>query len=285
MAETCRGPASASESDETGTLADNSRLASRVPLAPSNLNVHNSSPIAARLVNRAAHRKAHARAEGGDELTAGRRQLEIAQSSYACYCGEAEKGKSMRRVIKVWVTLVIAAAMSLMAGAGSASAATTGIQPRFAAQAHAAGLSVGQADQLQQEVTSYIHEHGGTQAALNVVDFPGGSITFVVPGEKYARDLATDPHVLIASACAGTTFCAYSAAFFEGSEISVFNNCKYATMPWKTEGSYINHLPDGVVVPWFNAEYDTIYFTPPAPSENQEVNWAPVAYILSCNMT
>jgi hypothetical protein len=189
----------------------------------------------------------------------------------------------MRRAIKVGVAVAIAATMSLMAGGGTASATTTGIQPRFAAQAHAAGISVAQADKLQQEVTSYTHEHGGTQAALNVVDFAGGSITFVVPGEKYARDLATHPRALAAAAvCSGTTFCAYKAAFFEGDEISVFFNCRYATMPWSTEGSYINHLTTGLPASWFNASYGFIYETPGAPSSNQEVNWAPVAYIRAC---
>jgi hypothetical protein len=189
----------------------------------------------------------------------------------------------MRSAIKVWAAVAIAAAMSLMAVAGTASAAATGIQPRFAAQARAAGLSAAQAGQLQRQVSSYIRAHGGTQAALNVVDFPGGSITFVVPGEKYARDLATNPRPLASGVCTGTTFCAYKAAFFEGDEISVFNNCEYATMPWKTEGSYINHLANGLVAAWYNAEGVLVYATPPAPVTNQEVNWDPVASIISCN--
>jgi hypothetical protein len=188
----------------------------------------------------------------------------------------------MHRAIKVWVAVAIAAAMSLMARAGTASAAATGVQPRFAAQAHTAGLSVAQADQLQQEVTSYIHKHGGTQAALNVVGFPGGSITFAVPGERYARDLATDPHAIDASACAGNGFCAYAGTFFTGSEISVFSNCILASMPWATEGSYINHLPDKGIANWYNIAYQLIYYTPAAPSSNQEVNWAPVARIFAC---
>jgi hypothetical protein len=190
----------------------------------------------------------------------------------------------MRRAMRIWISVAIAAAMGVMAGAGTVSAATAGIQPSYAAQAHAAGLSAAQAGRLRQEAASFIHEHGGTQVALNVVDFPGGSITFVVPGEKYARDLATHPRVADAAACAGTTFCEYEAAFFEGSEISVFNNCERASMPWKTEGSYINHLADGLVVGWYSATA-LVYATPPAPSSNQEVNWEPVVYTISCNYT
>jgi hypothetical protein len=40
----------------------------------------------------------------------------------------SEKGKSMRKVIKVGVAVAIAATMGLMAGVGTASAATAGIQ-------------------------------------------------------------------------------------------------------------------------------------------------------------
>jgi hypothetical protein len=201
----------------------------------------------------------------------------------------AEKGESMRKAINVGAAVAIAATMGLMAGAGTASAATTVIQPRFAAQAHAGGISVAQADKLQQEVTSYIHEHGGAQAALNVVDFPGGSITFAVPGEKYARDLATTHRPLAAAvACNAGAFCAYANTSYKGSEISSFNNCQSATMPWVTEGSYINQLPAVSFPPvggtdvWYNAKNVVLYITPPSNSRNPAVNWGPVAYTNSC---
>jgi hypothetical protein len=185
----------------------------------------------------------------------------------------------MRIGIKVWMTVVVAAG-SLVAGAGVASAAPAGVAPRFAAQARAAHISVAKAGQLQQEVTSYIHEHGGTQAALNVVDVPGGSITFAVPGEKYARDLATTPKVLAAAtACPIGSFCAYEGEFYGGNERSYFSNCEENTMPWSSEGSYKNELPDGEWANWFNASQELIYETPPAASENPEVSWIPVAYI------
>ena len=193
----------------------------------------------------------------------------------------------MRNTLKVGVAVALAAATCIMAVGGTASA-TTGIQSRFAAQAHAAGVSVTKADALQQEVTSFVHEHGGTQVALNVVDFPGGSITFAVPGEKYARDLATTARPLSTPVCPTTatgTFCAYKAAFFEGSEISIYNNCDFASMPWTTEGSYMNHLPTGQQADWLNSVHDVIYLTPASPSTNQEVNWDPVNYIWVCNPT
>lgn len=185
----------------------------------------------------------------------------------------------MRIGIKAWMTVVVAAG-SLVAGAGVASAAPAGVAPRFAAQARAAHVSVAKADQLQQEVTRYIHEHGGTQVALNVVDVPGGSITFVVPGEKYARDLATTPKVLAAAeSCNSGSFCAFQGIFYSGNERSYFANCESNTMPWSTEGSYINNLPDGGQGYWYNASKQIIYITPEASSENPEVSWIPVAYI------
>jgi hypothetical protein len=188
----------------------------------------------------------------------------------------------MHMAIKMWMAVAVAAAMSLMAGAGTASAATAGVQLRFAAQARAAGISNTQADYLQQEVINYIHKHGGTQAALNVVDVPGGSITFVVPGEKYARDLATDPHVLAAATCPPEYFCAYEYGFYTGTERSYFDNCKSNTMPWATEGSYINDLSGQGWAVWYGVNGNVVYTTPPAFNENQEVNWTPVYYIEAC---
>lgn len=189
----------------------------------------------------------------------------------------------MRKAIKVWMAVAIAAGMILMAGAGAASAAVTSIQPRFTAQAHAAGLSAAQANQLQREVTNYIHMHGGTQAALNVVDFSGGSITFVVPGERYARDLATDPRPLAAAACGATAFCEYSGTFYGGAEVSIFDNCEYQEMLFFGEGSYINHLPNGGWSIWYDGtKTKVLYVTPEAPDANPEVNWSPVVYTIAC---
>jgi hypothetical protein len=189
----------------------------------------------------------------------------------------------MRNAIRVGVAVAIAAMTGLMAAGGTASASATGIQSQLVGQARAAGISVAQADKLQQEVTSYIREHGGTQVALNVVDFPGGSITFVVPGEKYARDLATQPRALASgAACSGTTFCAYEDTNFLGSEISIFKNCEYAKLTWFTQGSYINHLATGVVADWYNVNKQVIYVTPAAPSSNASVSWIPVNFIRAC---
>lgn len=196
----------------------------------------------------------------------------------------------MRSAIKAGVTVAIAATMGLMAGAGTASASTAAIQPRITAEAHAAGISLAKAEKLQQEVTSFIRAHGGTQAALNVVDLSGGSITFVVPGEKYARDLATtDRPLAAASGCAYLAFCAYNEISYGGSEVSAFDNCEYLSLPnaFSGQGSYINRLPLYTSATWYGKTYNVLYVTPDTtPSDpavsNPEVNWAPVWYIKAC---
>jgi hypothetical protein len=193
----------------------------------------------------------------------------------------------MRSAIKAGVAVAIAATMGLMAGVGTASASTTAIQLRVTAEAHAAGISVAKADKLQQEVTSFIRAHGGTQAALNVVDFSGGSITFAVPGEKYARDLATtDRPLAAATACNYNAFCAYNATYYGGDEVSAFYNCKYLSLPnsFSGEGSYISRLPIYTSATWYDKNYKVLYVTPGTTSSNPEVanpevNWAPVWYI------
>jgi hypothetical protein len=193
----------------------------------------------------------------------------------------------MRKVIKVGVAVAIAATMGLMAGVGTASAATAGIQPRFAAQAHAAGVSVAQADKLQQEVASFIHEHGGTQVALNVVDFRGGNAEFVVPGEKYARDLATTVRPLTAGTCAAYYFCIFSGTDYESfvSEPQInLTACgnKYL-LTYSGEGSYINNQSSGTKSTWYAQNKTTVlYVTPGAFVENPEVNWSPVYYVEAC---
>jgi len=195
----------------------------------------------------------------------------------------------MRSAIKAGIAVAIAATLGLMAGVGTASASTTAIQPRITAEAHAAGISVAKADKLQQEVTSFIRAHGGTQTALNVVDFSGGRITFVVPGEKYARDLATtDRPLAAATACSYKAFCAYSAIDYGGDEVSAFDNCEYLTLPdFIGEGSYISELPIYTSATWYGESYNVLYVTPDTTSSdpefgNPEVNWTPVWYIKAC---
>lgn len=193
----------------------------------------------------------------------------------------------MRKAIKAWVAVSVAASMSLMAGAGVASAAPgapgarAGIQPKFAAQARAAGLSATQANRLQQEAARYISKYGGTQAALNVVDFRGGRIVFVVPGERYARDLATQSHVLAAASCAYQYFCAFNGTSYTRSELQYYY-CVEDVMPWSTEGSYINNQTPGVRAAWYGSANTEIYVTPSAYSQDPRVDWAPFYGIKPC---
>ena len=85
-------------------------------------------------------------------------------------------------------------------------------------------------------------------------------------------------------ACPSGAFCAYRESFFQG-DVLIYNTCTKIPVPWADEGSYINNLPRGKTATWYNYNGDQIYETPPAPSSNQEVNWAPVFNIQPCTGT
>jgi ribosomal protein S13 len=193
----------------------------------------------------------------------------------------------MRKAIKVGVAVAIAATMGLMAGVGTASASTVGAQPRFAAEARAAHLSSAQTAKLQDEVSSFIRKHGGTQVALNVVDFRGGNAEFVVPGEKYARDLATTVRPLTAGTCALYYFCIFSGtdynSFVSEPQINLTLCGNKYLLTYSGEGSYINNQSSGTKSTWYAQNETTVkYVTPGAFVENPEVNWTPVYYVEAC---
>jgi hypothetical protein len=194
----------------------------------------------------------------------------------------------MRKAVRLWMAVIATALVSAIAAAGMASASTSVVQSRFASQARAAHLSGAQVSQIQQEVNNFIHEHGGRQVALNVVNFPGGRIEFVVPGQKYARDLATQPQQTAdASGCPYEYFCAYRGGFYsgsveEGSQMNYYYCNDPLPMYWSTEGSYINDQTDGTRAYWYGISGQVVYITPGAPASNPEVNWTPVYTIDPC---
>jgi len=104
-------------------------------------------------------------------------------------------------------------------------------------------------------------------------------MVFAVPDEKYTRDLGT---AAASVACPSSgTFCAYSNGFYQG-DVLMFTTCTELYMPFSGEGSYINHLVSGRTATWYNSDGKVLYITPPAPSNNQEVNWGPVVYVKPC---
>ncbi|GGT30897.1 peptidase inhibitor family I36 protein [Streptomyces purpureus] len=163
-----------------------------------------------------------------------------------------------------------------LATAGAAGAAST---PGFQAQARNAGLSAGQAEGLQAQVDAYKERTGGVQTAPNKIAFPGGELTVVVPGEKYARDLS-DPVGTLA-ACQHLRFCAYSGTNFTGSQINMYT-CRTYNIPWSGDGSWDNNQSSGTRAKMYNSSGSLIYTTPGARSYDKVGSWTPVYKVRNC---
>jgi len=178
--------------------------------------------------------------------------------------GAQEKGLNMsairkilslkvRKVPRVQVTLpgilatAAAVCLALTVATGTASASAVGAQPSFAAQARGSELSSAQAGRLQQEVNTYIAQHGGKQIAINEVAFRGGRIVFAMPGQKYAYPVTTARANIDTGpgeVCPVGAFCTFASANFEGSE-SEFYSCN----TWFTNnynGSWKNDQTSGI---------------------------------------
>lgn len=115
--------------------------------------------------------------------------------------------------------------LALTAAVGTASASVPSTQQSLAAQARGYGLSSAQISTLQQEVNTYIAQHGGKQIAINEVAFKGGSTVFAVPGQKYASPVTSaGPATGPGETCPVGAFCTFASANFEGSE-SAYYEC------------------------------------------------------------
>jgi hypothetical protein len=144
------------------------------------------------------------------------------------------------------LALAATAAMLAMPGLAQAAASATGARPSFAAQARGYGLSSTQVITLQREVNTYIARHGGKQAAINEVTFPGGSIVFEVPGQKYARPVtsAATARPAIAADCPYYHFCIYEGQDFTGPSYN-FYYCKELPNKSGWNGSWKNDQTPG----------------------------------------
>jgi hypothetical protein len=109
----------------------------------------------------------------------------------------------------------------------AALAATPHGAAGFAARARSAGLSPAQIRSTQHQVQAFIKSYGGRQVALNLVDFRGGNMLFVVPGRD-ARAVANASagkmieHV-VSSTCPVTAFCAWEQENYAGTRASFFS--------------------------------------------------------------
>ncbi len=185
---------------------------------------------------------------------------------------------------------VAAGAALLGAAVITAPAVASGTQngtASFRAEAVRDGLSSQQISGLQKQVDSFVAKSGGTQIAANKVALKGGSVTFTVPGEKYARDLnsglnGNDPATAAAS-CAYYNFCGYKGANFSGAQWNVAS-CSLHEVPdgWNSGGSWINNQSTGTRARMYNKSKSLIYTTPGAYSSDAYGDWGPVWYVRPC---
>lgn len=186
----------------------------------------------------------------------------------------------MSKALRAIVVLAAAGAVCTVAvGTASASQSDAG---SFAARASSAGLTTGQIKVLQNEVDAFIAEDGGTQVAINKVDFTGGSILFVVPGQTYAQEVGAGPSaVTTGETCPYQYFCAYHGTNYTGTAIELTQCGVWTLMPWTVTGSWKNDQTPGTSA-YFDMTNGTVYRTPGAWSGDTSYNWAPVLAIEAC---
>lgn len=193
----------------------------------------------------------------------------------------------IRSLAKLGSAAALAVGLTLGAAgaAGAAQSSAAGTPSSFAAQARAAGLTSAQVATLQGEANGFIAEHGGTQVALNKVQFPGGDILFAVPGETYARDLGTASTDTTAPAvdetCPILYFCAYHGTNYTGTAIQLTQCNVQTVMPWTVTGSWKNDQSEGTRA-YFTLIDGSVVATPGAWSADPSYDWAPVLLIEAC---
>jgi hypothetical protein len=196
--------------------------------------------------------------------------------------GEFVTGKrniQFRGARNVFVVL-LGILLGLGAGLGTATAVPGGAASGFAVQAERAGLSSAQAKALQATVRARIAELGGEQIAPNKVRLTKDvTLTVVVPGEKYVREL--DQPVGTLAACNYYYFCAYSGTYFSGDQINMYS-CRSYSIPWVGNGSWDNNQSTGTRARMYNSAGSLIYTTPGARSYDNVGDWTSVYTVRNC---
>lgn len=164
---------------------------------------------------------------------------------------------------------------------GLLAAPADAVTATFASQT--AGLTGTQRAGLQRDVTRYVRETGGRQVAANVVDFPGGSVTVAVPGERYARDLRTQAQPASSADCLSGDFCAWSGANYTGSR-KAYYICQ-SVLPFAGgTGSIFNHQTGGAVTTFYlkpNPDGATAMYLA-AGYGDASWNWAETKSVRTC---
>jgi hypothetical protein len=192
------------------------------------------------------------------------------------------KHSAAKPILAVAVVSLILTAL----GTGTALASTNRSVPSFAGQARSAGLTASQTWELQREVNSYLRKFGGTQVAINQVDFPGGNIVFAVPGERFAHEVTGSPsasglHRRDGENCPYLDFCAFQGTDYSGNAVDLYQCNQWHGTLWTSNGSWKNDQTPGTQAHILYAD-GTKYTTPGAWSANSDFSWADVTAYEAC---
>ncbi len=169
---------------------------------------------------------------------------------------------------------------SLLAPAASASPAAD--SRSFLAEARGAGLTVTEAQELQERVNTRLAQSGGRQIAANKIQYnSGGYLLLNLPGEEYAREL--DEPVGTLGSCTYYYFCAFSKPDTAGEKRAESNCLVWITIPWVGTGSWINNQTDGTQAYFVDQKGRLLYTTPGAWSWSKYTNWTPVHFVDPCD--
>ncbi|MFJ2719390.1 hypothetical protein [Streptomyces sp. NPDC087437] len=188
---------------------------------------------------------------------------------------------------------IVATAVAALLNTGVSTAAETADRAvpgahAFAGQAKAAQLTNSQAAALRSKVDAYLKETGGKQIALNEIDLNGrGRVLVTLPGEDRPRDFTSNSGTLVAAdpcitgAWYNGYFCAYKGVDYTGDRIDMYY-CQSYSIPWISQGSWINNQTYGTKARFYNGSGSLIYTTPGAWSGNNSYSWVGVYSVRPC---
>ena len=179
------------------------------------------------------------------------------------------------------LSLLTAATVASPAGAAPAAAPSS-----FAAQVRAAGFSAAQAGELQSAMDRDLAALGGRQVAANqIITADRSTITYPLPGEKYAHVLGdglngNDPRTPF-TLCSYGAFCGWPGDNYTGTGFTHAACGDFYEIPdnFKSGGSWINNQTHHYTTTFWAKGYGYLSTSPGAYFPESHGNWYPVWYI------
>jgi len=192
----------------------------------------------------------------------------------------------MRLKIGALLGAAVVSLVTTVAVASQADAFPVGAPSNFTAQVRAAGFSAGQAAALQGEIDRDLATLGGKQVAANrIITSDNSTITYPLPGEKYAHVLGdglngNDPRTPFAL-CSSGAFCGWPYANYQGKGFTHAACGDYYEIPngWDSGGSWINNQTHHYTTSFYGRHYAYLSTSPEAYFAESHGNWGPVWYI------